>query len=160
MYPNLLEIIKYHPYHIGTFAGFAEVTTELLQAAIQGEEELTTGELVKMARYSEIPVGVLMCPKTIMLDKHSLKHQKMVADLLGQLSVISEKEREGSPAATIFMRYHKADLGNLELAFHDGLATYGQYLGAKERVDQTFSFIRNEEKKPRGRKKEAAECRK
>lgn len=160
MYPNLSEIIKYHPYHISTFAGFAEITTELLQAALEGEEELTTGELVKMARYSEIPVGVLMCPKTIMLDKHSLKHQKMVADLLDQLPAIAEKEQGGSPAATIFMRYHRASLVNLELAFLEGRATYGQYLGAKERVDQTISFIRNEERKPRGRMKEAAECRK
>lgn len=160
MYPNLLEIIKYHPYHISTFAGFAEVTTELLEAAIRGEEELTTGELVKMARYSEIPVGVLTCPKMIMLDKHSLKHQKMVTDLLGQFPVIAEKEREGSPAAIIYMRYHRVNLSNLEFAFLDERATYGQYLGAKERVNQTISFIRNEEKKPRGRKKEAAECRK
>lgn len=160
MYPNLLEIIKYHPYHISSFAGFAEVTTELLQAALEGEEDLTTDELRKIARYTGIPASVLRCPKKIMLDKHNLKHQKLVADLLDQLPAIAGKEREGSPAATIFMRYHRASLVNLELAFLDGRATYGRYLGVKERVDQTISFIRNEERKPRGRMQEAAECRK
>lgn len=158
MYPNLSEIIKHHPYHINTFAGFAEVTTELLEAALEGEEELTADELRKIARYSGIPVSILRCPETIMLNKYNLKHQKMITDLLDQLPVIAEKEQSGSPAATIFMRYHRASLVNLELAFLDGMATYGQYLGVKERVDQTISFIRNEERKPRGRKKEAAEC--
>lgn len=159
MYPNLSEIIKHHPYHISTFAGFAEVTTELLEAALEGGEELTADEMRKIARYAGIQESVLRCPKKIMLDKHNLKHQKMVTDLLDQLPVIAEKEQAGSPAATIFMRYHRASLVNLELAFLDGKATYGQYLGVKERVDQTVSFISNEEKKPRGRKKEAAECR-
>lgn len=54
-YPNLSEIIKYHPYHIGTFANFADVTTELLQAALDGQEELTGEELRNIARYSAIP---------------------------------------------------------------------------------------------------------
>lgn len=159
MYPNLSEIIKYHPYHISTFAGFAEVTTELFEATLEGEEELTDDEMRKIARYAGIPVSVLRCPQKIMLDKHNLKHQKMIADLLDQLPEIAEKEKCGSKAAADFMRYNREGLVNLELAFLDNRASYGQYLGVKERVDQTTSFIRNEERNPRGREKEAALCR-
>ena len=36
---NLKELIKYHPYDIGTFANFANITTDLLRAVIKGEEE-------------------------------------------------------------------------------------------------------------------------
>lgn len=36
VYPNLVEIIKYHPYHITSFADFANVTVELLKAGITG----------------------------------------------------------------------------------------------------------------------------
>lgn len=159
MYPNLSEIIKYHPYHISTFAGFAEVTTELFEATLEGEEELMDDEMRKIARYAGIPVSVLRCPQKIMLDKHNLKHQKMIADLLNQLPEIAEKEKRGSKTAADFMRYNREGLVNLELAFLDNRASYGQYLGAKERVDQTTSFIRNEERKPRGREKETALCR-
>lgn len=159
MYPNLSEIIKYHPYHISTFAGFAEVTTELFEATLEGEEELTDDEMRKIARYAGIPVSVLRCPQKIMLDKHNLKHQKMIADLLNQLPEIAEKEKSGGKAAADFMRYNREGLVNLELTFLDNRASYGQYLGVKERVDQTISFIRNEERKPRGREKEAALCR-
>lgn len=150
VYPNLAEIIKYHPYHIGTFAGFADVTAGLLEAAVRGEEELTSGELYKIARYSGIPHGVICHPHLIRMDRHSMWHREMVKELCGHITFINDKKNAGSHEAETFMRYYRGHLVNLELAFLDGRATYGQYLGVKERVEQTLSFIRNEERGPRG----------
>ena len=81
MYPNLSEIIKYHPYHISTFANFANVTGELLNAALAGNEKLTSEELREIARYANIPAGVLGCPHLIMLNRGSLKHRDMIREL-------------------------------------------------------------------------------
>lgn len=150
IYPNLSEIIQYHPYHISTFTGFADVTTELLEAVIRGEEDLTVVELLSISQYSGIPMSVMICPKTILLDKNRAKHREMVKGLCDHLTFIAQKEKAGSYEAKMFMRYHREGLVNLELAFLDGRATYGRYLGVKERVEQTISFIRNEEKRPRG----------
>lgn len=107
--PNLLEIMKYHPYHISTFAGFADVTTEFLEAVIRDEEDLTVGELIKISQYSGIPISVMICPKTILLDKYRAKHRKMVEELCGYLTFIAQEEKSGSHEAEIFMRYQRED---------------------------------------------------
>ncbi|MFR1351197.1 MAG: hypothetical protein ACLSCA_02040 [[Clostridium] symbiosum] len=154
-YPNLSEIIKYHPYHIGTFANFADVTTELLQAALDGQEELTGEELRNIARYSAIPLGVLKCRQVVMMDRSRMRHKEMIDNLIGSLSYIWNEQKMGSKEADIFMKYHRVELVNLELAFLDNRASYAQYLGAKERVDQVISFIRNEKRKPRALTRDA-----
>jgi len=153
MYPNLSEVIKYHPYHISTFAGFANVTRELFEAALAGYEKLTDEELRKIACYAEIPIGVLRCPHLIMLNRCRLRHQKMVRGLCKSILLILGKQKDGSMEAARFMQYYRKDIVNLTLAFLDNSASYAQYLGAKERVDQTIQFIRNEERMPRGLRK-------
>lgn len=148
-YPNFAELIKYHPYHICTFANFADVTIELLEAALRGKEKLTSFEILKIARYTQIPVTVLTCPHLIMLDRQSRRHQKMVDSLCEKLIYIWEYQKKGNADAELFMKYHKPALVNLELAFLDGRASYAQYLGVKERVEQTLLSIKNSSKKPR-----------
>ena len=48
------------------------------------------------------------------------------------------------------MQYYRKDIAKLAMAFLNNRASYAQYLGAKERVDQTMLFIRNEKMRPRG----------
>ena len=102
-YPNLRELIKYHPYHVGTFANFANVELDLLEAALIGEEELTAGELMGISCYGRVPLGVLASPSLVMLDPLSLKHKKMVAEAGGALGIIMDAAEAGSPAAADFM---------------------------------------------------------
>ncbi len=149
-YPNLAEVIKYHPYDIGTFAGFADVTTELLEAAIEGIEYLTEEELHKIARYSGIPYGVISCPKLIRIDRRRARHQRMVKEVIDFLPAIQSEQKDGSREADFFMRYGRPWVVNMELAFLDDRGTYGMYLGSRERVAQAVSFIQHEKMRPRG----------
>lgn len=149
-YPNLAEVIKYHPYDIGTFANFAEVTTELMEAVTRGEEELTPEELYRISKYSNIPLSILACPHMIRMDKKRYRHRVMVERPVNALYGIWEDQKAGSKEANLFMKYNRHWVANLELAFLDDRATYAMYLGAKERVEQAQSFIANEWRKPRG----------
>lgn len=151
-YPNLAEIIKYHPYDIGSFADFADVTTELLSAVIEGAENLTEQELRGIARYSGIPFSILACPHLIRMDRSRYRHRIMVEELADELYGIQEAQKAGSYEADIFMRYGRIWVVNMELAFLDGRATYGMFLGAQERVRQVIFFIQCEKRKPRGLK--------
>lgn len=148
-YPNLAEVIKYHPYNICAFADFADVTTELLSAVIEGAENLTEQELRGIARYSGIPYSILACPRLIRMDRSRYRHRMMVEELVNSLRGIQKAQKAGSYEADIFMRYGRIWGVNMELAFLDGRATYGMFLGAQERVRQAIFFIQCEKRKPR-----------
>lgn len=84
-----------------------------------------------------------------------MRHKEMIDNLIGSLSYIWNEQKMGSKEADIFMKYHRVELVNLESAFLDNRASYAQYLGAKERVDQVMLFIRNEKRKPRALTRDA-----
>ena len=150
-YPNLAEIIRFHPYHIDTFAGFGDVTTELLVAGIRGDEELRTEELNKIARYASIPAGVIMCPHLIKLGRFRYRHIVMVGELEDNLDIIKGQQEASSRHSCVFMDYGLEDeYKEFFIDFIKGYATYGRYLGIKEKIDQTLMFIENEKRKPRG----------
>lgn len=149
-YPNLIEMVKYHPYHISTFADHAGVTTELMEEAVKGNEDLLLAEKQGIARLLGVPISLLFLPKPILMDRKNRKHQKMVEDLMAQLTIINEYHLHGSHAADMFMKYGRGYLVNLELMFLDDRATYCQYLGQKERVQQALLSIRVEQSHPRG----------
>ena len=149
-YPNLNEIINYHPYHITSFADFADVTVELLKAAIIGQEKLEETEIFNIARYTGISYTVLKCPKMIYLHKSRYRHQQMIERLNVKLYEIWEAQKGGSKEADLYMRYRRARLVNLMLDFQNkGKVTYGRYLGILEDLNQTISFIQTEHHKPR-----------
>ena len=103
-YPNLRELIKYYPYHIATFANFAEVEPDLLEAALMGREELEAAELRRIAHYTGIPYGVLACPSLILLDASRPKHQRMLAGMRDGMACI-EAAAEGGSRAAVFFAY-------------------------------------------------------
>lgn len=151
-YPNLAELIKYHPYHISAFANFADVTEELLKAAIRGEEELTLLEIFKIAIYANTPVTVLTCPHLIMLDKKNSKHKQMVAKLFSSVFHIMVYQGQGNKAVDLFMRYDKRYLEDLKNDLMNGNASYAQYLGVKKIVEQVLFSIKCDNRKIRGLK--------
>lgn len=100
---NLYELIKYHPYHSSSFAEHANVTQELLLAAIQGEEELTPYEIYGIVRLTGVPRGVITCPRMIWLESKSCRHRKMVLCLTEKLKMISAAAGEGNKDAGYFV---------------------------------------------------------
>lgn len=149
-YPNLLEI---HPYFPTSY--YANVTDELMLAVFRGEEELTDGELQRIAHYNRIPLSVLICPKMITLSRERWRHRQMMNHLETKLYEIWELQKRGSREAENYMvRYPawgRTDYVNMELAFRNGYAvTYGHYLGVKHRMEDTISFAEGEcREKPR-----------
>ena len=149
-YPNLAEIINYHPYHITSFAGFANVTVKLLKAGIAGQERIEENEIFNIARYTGIPYSVLKCPKMVYLHKSIYRHQQMIDRLEKKLCEIREAQKSGSREADLYMRYGRIDLVDMVLDFQNtGKVTYGRYLGILENLCQTISFIQSKRHKPR-----------
>lgn len=149
-YPNLAEVINYHPYHITSFADFANVTVELLKAGIAGQERIEENEIFNIARYTGIPYSVLKCPKMIYLHKSRYRHQQMIDRLEKKLYEIWEAQKSGSREADLYMRYSRINLVNMVLDFRNtGKVTYGRYLGILENLSQTIGFIQSKRRKPR-----------
>lgn len=148
---NLEELIKYHPYHITTFASFADITTELLKAALEEKEELTSLELRNIARYTEVPIGVIKCPTIIKLFRNRERHVEMMRDLYIKLYIIWEATKAGSKEGEWYMQHQCRGLVNLILDFQNKReVTYCRYLGVKEEVEECLHSIRVEGNKPRG----------
>lgn len=155
LYPNLVEVITHHPYHYSSFAEFADMTPELLVAILNGEDKFTSSELRGIAKCTNIPLGVIQCPHLIMLDRVNRKHQQMIEAMMDDLLKIWNYQKQGYKDAELFMRYWRQDIVNLELAFRENRASYGWYLGAKERVEQTLLFVSVVQRRESRRKKTA-----
>ena len=149
-YPNFAEIINFHPYHITSFASFADVTVELLKAGIIGQEKLEETEIFNIARYAGLPYTVLKCPRMIYLYKSRYRHRQMIQSLDTKLYKIWEAQKGGSKEADLYMRYRRIGLVNMMLDFQNtGKVTYGRYLGVLENLNQTIEFIQSERHKAR-----------
>lgn len=154
-YPNLAEVVKYHPYSMSTFADFANVTPELLAAAINGDEELQASEALSISHYSDIPFSVLFCPNLIILSRDRRKHWEMMKKLQDYMYEIWEWQKKGSHEAEVYMKYRRGHYVNMDLDFRNRrLVTYGRYLGIKQEMEDALLFIKVEQdkihKKPRG----------
>ncbi len=156
-YPNLIEICDYFP-----ISYFADVTDELMLAVFESKEDLTAEELSKIARYCNIPLSVLTCPKLITLNRRSRRHWQMMQVLRDKLYEIWDLEKRGSKHADEYMHKYanigRIDFVNMELDFRNGKEiTYGHYLGVKHKMDDTICFARGEFRpKPRGLKEGVA----
>lgn len=133
-YPNLLEI---HPYFPTSY--FANVTDELMLAVFRGEEELTAGELQRIAHFNRIPLSVIVRPTLITLSRGRYKHRRMIDQLETKLYEIWELQKRGSREAENYMVRYPAcgrnDYVNMSLAFGRGEpVTYGHYLGVRHRM--------------------------
>lgn len=152
LYPNLVELYKYHPYHYSVFAGHAGVTPELYIEALKGNEELTFKELSGIARLTNIPIGVIQCPKLIMLDKRNRKHQDMIKRQSEALRKIQYFQENGNKDADLFMKYcGRENLLRLGQAFERDAASYCWYLGVQKEIGQVFLSVRAKEERVRAR---------
>lgn len=124
IYPNLVEMVKYHPYSTATLADHAGVTTELMEEVIKGNGDLLLKEKHKIAQLYQVRVRVLFLLKIIHLDKGNRRHVEMVEKLGAWLPIVHEYQQQGSKEADFFMKYKRVHLVNLELSFRDDRATY------------------------------------
>ena len=142
-YPNLTDVILHHPYSMCTFAGFANVTEELLEAVVYGDERLTDGEIWKLCYYAGFNNQFIKSPRLSMLDNTRRRHRKWVEELEGQLETVKVAYEKGSEGAARFLRYYRDDFFH---RFSINAATYGHYLGAREDLRRALLSIKVEQK--------------
>ncbi len=155
-YPNLKELVRYHPYHIDSFARHANVTTELLQAALTDDEDLEKVELLRICHLVNVPYTVLALDHLIYLDRKNYRHRCMMDGLTKKLYDLWEYQKSGSKAADDYMKGRgRHELVNMQLSFNNEWppVTYCQYLGIKDTLDQTLLSVQCENERkipPRG----------
>lgn len=136
-YPNLIEVQKQSCLYVGYFAN---VTDELVLAAFRGEEELTAGEIWRVACYNGIPYSVLTCPKVIMLDMSRRRNRKMIAEVNNLFIRLKCMAREGNQKAAGYLECADRECQKFLKVAHDNKLSYIHYLGAKRHLSDYISF--------------------
>lgn len=136
-YPNLIEVEKAGCLYISILA---DVEEELILAAFRGEEELTAGEIWKVARYNGIPYSVLTCPKLIMLDMGRWRHRRMVAEVNNLYIQLKCMAREGNQEAEKYLEWADRENQNFLRAAHNNKLSYIRYLDAKKQMSDYICF--------------------
>ena len=161
---NLKMMIENHSYNISTFASCANVTTDLLQAALDGQEELTREELRELSRFMGVPVGILTCPHVVFLKNNHYKHMKMLEENNRKLRFVIKSADKGSEYGQEYCKYHCWNYEKNESMFYTRLmagepVSYAQYWLSLWDLDECIDIILSEQRsrKARGRSAELKE---
>ena len=119
----------------------AGIEPELLHIVLYDGELLEPAEISGLARLYGCPVGVLKCPKVIMLEMGRRKHSAMAAEVCSLYIRLKHMAQDDKNAdAEKYMGYAEWRLqGFLEAVKYDRLS-YCHCLGAKERFLQYIRF--------------------
>lgn len=139
-YPNLCELIQYHPYSSHTVCDHANIEPEVLQAALEGRETLTPDEVLAIARLYGCPAHVIDCAELIMLGMGKLKHNKMVMEIDSIYIWLKHMANEGNPKAEEYLEWAYQRQQHFLRAAHEDRLSYCHYLGIKEQLNQYVSF--------------------
>lgn len=139
-YPNLQELIKYHPYGETVVCEYARIEPELLHAALDGKEVLTPIEIIAIARLYGCSAGVLNHPKVIMLDMNKLKHNRMVTEIDFMRIRLKCMARHGNLEAKKYLEWADRENQVIMRMAYNNKVSYGCYLGVKECLDQYLCF--------------------
>lgn len=85
LYPNLVAEIGWGSPWLELLAEFADVSKEIMAAALEDGEELSGPELWRLARYLSVPVGYLTAPEMSFVDPATNKgkaRRRELKDLL------------------------------------------------------------------------------
>lgn len=87
LYPNLVAEMGWSLAWLRLPAEFADVSPEIMAAALEDNEELSALELRRLSRYLSVPVGYLTAPEMSFVDPAANKgkaRKRVLADLLKQ----------------------------------------------------------------------------
>jgi len=148
-YANLRELIENHPYSIETFASHANVTVDLLKAALDGKEELTPSELCGIVRLTGFPYSALTCPKLILMDNKRYRHRMLASELNDKLRSIIKAAGTGSHEAIRFTERHWWNYEDGTTPFWTDFVngvpvSYARYWCGKRKMDDCLNDIQGE----------------
>lgn len=135
-YPNLNSLIKWHSYGLPAFAEHANVTTDLLEAVLRGEEELTASELWGIARFVGIDVGVLTQPELILMNIGKYQHWVKINDVLHRFYAIRDLRIKKCGKADTDLESVAYAVGCLVKNAEKGTASYCQYFAVIEELER------------------------
>lgn len=127
IYPNLVELHRFHPYSDCTMAEHAGVTEDLFLAVLRGEDDLTYSEFYRLSQLVNIPVSILCSPSVTMLDPGEPDHSMMAEEALSAAEDVLD---------FIETKWDRQLIDRFRTDFYAGRASYMQYLGAMEIVSQ------------------------
>lgn len=153
-YPNLVEVIDWHICGKPAIADHAGITGELLDAVLNGKEELTHDEMRGISCLTDIPVGVLERPELVLMDSNKFQHVMKVMDLVDSLDYIKRLRTVKGRGEDIELKVAERKLNTYLRYFKLGDGSYVGYKAVKKAVDWNFWLFQNmDTKKPRGLKK-------
>lgn len=143
VYPNLIEEHKQR-WCLEAMASGADVTPDLMEAVLKGQEPLMTEEALHLARYMMCKVSYLFSASLSLLSRRSNRHRRWMAELDRNLYEIYEASKEGDYWALDFLNTNKRiKYVNMELKFQSGRkVTYAEYKVVKTDMEWALSHIR------------------
>ena len=140
-YPNLAEILKYHPYGEPTACDFAQIEPEVLHAALDGKKLLESVEIIRLALLYRCPEGVIRHHKSIMLDMGRWKHRVMSAEidsLYMRLKYMAKCEK--NEKAVGYLGFCEWEMQRFMKSAYDNKLSYGNWLGTRHQIQQYIMF--------------------
>jgi len=159
-YPNLTSIVHWHSYHWTTFADHAEVTRELFEAVLEGNEELTDDEFRRISRLVNIPVGLLKQPEMKYLYRRRFQHHQKIVALVERFNIILELRNEIGKGDDIDLKYTYRQVESLINHFEEFKSvSYCRYLAVLASIEwNEWLYWNIDRKKVRGLKKSTAKA--
>lgn len=149
-YPNLVEVIDWHICGKPAIADHAGVTGELLDAALNGKEELTDAEMRKISNLKDIPVGVLERPELVLMDSNKFQHVMKVMDLVDSFNYIKRLRTVKGHGEDIEIKAAERKLNTYLRYFKMGDGSYVGYKAVRKAVDWNFwLFLNVDTERPR-----------
>lgn len=151
IYPNLIAEHQAF-WHLEAMARGADVTPELMDAVLKGQEPLMAEEALRLAQYMMCKASYLFSRSLSVLNRRSNRHRCWMAELDRNLYEIYEASKKGNHWALDFMNTNKRiKYVNMELRFQSGQqVTYAEYKAVKTNMEWALIHIREKQHKPRG----------
>lgn len=140
-YPNLREIMKYHPYSEHTVCDMVNIEPELLQAVLNGCAFLDPADIIQIAALYGCSIGVIQYNKLIMLNMDRQKHSLMAAEvdsLYMRLKYMAKCERNEDAAR--YLEFCDMNIQEFMRAAHTNQLSYGHWLGIRHKMMDYLIF--------------------
>jgi hypothetical protein len=147
-YPNLAAEIHSHHYHYDSFARHGNITSELLNAFLQGDEEITLSEALGMAKLTNslqsvtLHMEYLLSQKLGFYDMTKEKHRRKVLLNLKRCDYL----RQTTDIPTLFkqrrLRYREDYINNRLLTASE--AGEHRYI-CRSAINRVIRFIKDVE---------------
>lgn len=150
-YTNLKELIENHDYSIEVFADHANVTVDVLKAALDGKEELSGSELYGIVSLTGFPYNALVCSKLIMMDNKRYRHRMLISRENEKVRSIVKAAGAGSRKAIQYVERHywnyEDGTSTIWTSFMDGKPiSYALYFCSAWSKDDCLKDIENEKR--------------